>query len=183
MNSRSFSLQPFPIGGPPPLLQITGHVSRRGQTTTIHYELRDELAAVAMPLPADAPARRHGLWEETCFEFFLGTKNSPQYWEFNLSPAGPWNVYHFADYRQGMAEEVAFASLPFSVQRQPDSWLLTLEVDLTKIIPADQTLEIGISAVIKLREGEATYWALSHPGPQADFHRRDAFICQLDPEN
>ncbi len=74
-----------------------------------------------------------------------------------------------------MAEEAAFASLPFRVQRRPDSWLLTLKVDLAKIVPADQSLEIGISAVIKLREGEATYWALSHPGPQADFHRRDSF--------
>ena len=172
MNARKFALQPW---APRPDLKITGKIARRGQTIIIHYELRGELAAVALPPPAGIPARRPGLWQETCFEVFLGTKNSPQYWEFNLSPAGHWNVYHFADYRQGMAEEVAFASLPFSVQRQPDSMLLILEVDLTKIIPADQPLEIGISAVIKLREGEATYWALSHPGPQADFHRRDSF--------
>jgi len=172
MNARTFALQPW---APRPDLKITGKIARRGQTIIIHYELCGELPAVALPPPADVPARRHGLWQETCFEFFLAVQNSPQYWEFNLSPAGHWNVYHFADYRQGMAEEVAFASLPFSVQRQPDSMLLILEVDLTKIIPADQPLEIGISAVIKLREGEATYWALSHPGPQADFHRRDSF--------
>ena len=66
-------------------------------------------------MPADMPARRDRLWEETCFEFFLAVKNSPRYWEFNLSPAGHWNVYRFADYRQGMQEEPAFASLPFSV--------------------------------------------------------------------
>jgi hypothetical protein len=172
MNARTFALKPW---APRPDLKITGKIARRGQTIIIHYELRGELAAVALPLPADIPARRPGLWQETCFEFFLAVQNSPQYWEFNLSPIGHWNVYHFADYRQGMAEEVAFASLPFSVQRQPDSWLLILKVDLTKIIPADQPLEIGISAVIKLPEGEATYWALSHPGPQADFHRRDSF--------
>ncbi len=176
MKARKFALQPW---APRPDLQITGKIARRAETLTIHYELRGELAAVALPPPADVPARRQGLWQETCFEFFLGAKNLPQYWEFNLSPAGHWNVYRFADYRQGMAEEAAFASLPFSFQRHPDSWLLTLEGDLAKIVPADQTLEVGISAVIKLPEGEATYWALSHPGPQPDFHRRDSFSVAL----
>ena len=176
MNERKFALQPW---APRPGLKITGKIARRAETLTIHYELRGDLAAVAMPPPADVPARRHGLWEETCFEFFLGAKNSPQYWEFNLSPAGHWNVYQFAGYRQGRQEEAAFASLPFSVQRRPGSWLLTLKVDLAKIVPADQTLEAGISAVIQPPEGEATYWALSHPGPQPDFHRRDSFSVAL----
>jgi len=176
MNEQKFALEPW---APRPDLKITGKIARRAETITIHYELRGELAAVALPPPADAPARRQGLWEETCFEFFLGAKNSPQYWEFNLSPAGHWNVYQFAGYRQGRQEEAAFASLPLRVQSRTDSFLLTLEVDLTKIVPADQALEVGISAVIKLSEGEATYWALSHTGPQADFHRRDGFSVAL----
>ncbi len=176
MKERKFALQPW---APRPDLKITGKIARRAQTLTIHYELRGELAAVALPPPVDAPARRHGLWEGTCFEFFLGAQNSPQYWEFNLSPAGHWNVYQFAGYRQGRQEEADFASLPFSVQRQPDSWLLTLVVDLARIVPADQALEVGISAVLKLAEGEAAYWALRHPGPQPDFHRRDGFSLAL----
>lgn len=176
MKARQFVLQPW---APRPDLQITGEIARGAGTLTIHYELCGELAVVALPPPVDLPARRPGLWQETCCELFLGAQNLPQYWEFNLSPAGHWNVYQFADYRQGMAEEAAFASLPFSVQRRPDFWQLTLEVDLVKIVPADQTLEVGISAVIKLREGEATYWALRHPGPRADFHRRDGFSVVL----
>jgi hypothetical protein len=176
MNERKFALQPW---APRPDLKIIGKIARRAQTIAIHYELRGELAVVEMPPPADVPARRHGLWEGTCFEFFLAVQGAPQYWEFNLSPAGHWNVYHFAGYRQGGQEEAAFASLPFRVRSRTDSWLLTLEVDLTKIIPPGQSLEIGISAVIKLREGEATCWALSHPGPRADFHRRDGFSVEL----
>lgn len=172
MKERKFALQPW---APRSDLKITGKIARRAQTIALHYELRGELAAVALPPPADVPARRQGLWAETCFEFFLGSQNSPHYWEFNLSPAGHWNVYHFADYRQGMAEEAAFASLPFRVRGQADSWLLTLKVDLAKIVSPNQSLEIGISAVLKLREGETTYWALGHPGPQPDFHRRDSF--------
>ena len=37
----------------------------------------------------------------------------------------------------------------------------------------------GIAAVIKLAGGELTYWALTHPGPAADFHRRDSFVVEL----
>jgi hypothetical protein len=47
------------------------------------------------------------------------------------------------------------------------------------IIPAEQALEVAISAVIKLRSGNVTCWALTHPGPEADFHRRDSFIIEL----
>jgi len=56
---------------------------------------------------------------------------------------------------------------------------LSLKLDLDKIIPADQALKIGISTVIKTINSEITYWALTHPGPRADFHRRDSFIVEL----
>jgi hypothetical protein len=137
------------------------------------------LAALVIPVPVGNPVRKNALWEETCFEFFLGGKDSDRYWEFNLSPAGHWNVYCFASYRQGMQEEPAFTSLPLSVQSQPDVLRLSTEVDLEKLIPAEQVLNVAISAVIKTMHGGITYWALTHPGPQPDFHRRDSFIIEL----
>ncbi|MBU4232875.1 MAG: DOMON-like domain-containing protein, partial [Proteobacteria bacterium] len=120
-----------------------------------------------------------GLWEETCFEFFLGVKDSPQYWEFNLSLAGHWNVYRFAGYRQGMAEETALTLLPLSVRRRSDLLEVALELDVGRIVSADQPLMVGIAAVIKLAGNGVTYWALIHPGPAADFHRRDSFLVEL----
>ena len=179
MNGQSFSLQPFSPDTLLPDLTITGHIARRGHTLAIRYALRGSLAELAIPAAVDRPARQHGLWEETCFEFFLAIKDSPRYWEFNLSPAGHWNVYGFQAYRQGMEEEKAFRSLPFSVQRRLDSLLLALKFDLAGIVRAEQAIEVGIAAVIKLRDREVTYWALTHPGPQADFHRRDSFIIEL----
>ena len=112
MNGQDFSLQPFSPIGPPLNFKITGHITRRSRQLAIRYDLRGDLAELVIPAPADLPARRHGLWEETCFEFFLGVKDSPRYWEFNLSPAGHWNVYRFAGYRQGMAEETALDVTP-----------------------------------------------------------------------
>jgi hypothetical protein len=48
-----------------------------------------------------------------------------------------------------------------------------------EIVPAGRALEAGIAAVLKLAGAGVSYWALTHAGPQADFHRRDSFIVQL----
>ena len=179
MTSRDFGLQPFPGTAPPFPLGITGLITRRGHTLTVRYELRGELAAVALPGGAEPPLRRHGLWEETCLEFFLAPKNSPRYWEFNLSPAGDWNVYAFESYRRGMQEEPAFATLPFKVGQAPAALVLSLQVDLAGLIPTGENLEAAISAVIRGQDGGVTYWALAHPGPKPDFHRREAFLIRF----
>ena len=179
MNGQDFSLQPFSPINPALNFKVTGHIARHAHQLAVRYDLQGPLTELVIPAPADLPSRRHGLWEETCFEFFLGVKDSPRYWEFNLSPAGPWNVYRFDGYRQGMVEETAFTSLPWRVRRRPDSLRLALELDVGRIVAADQPLSVGIAAVIKLAGGGLTYWALIHPGPQADFHRRDSFLVEL----
>ncbi len=179
MKERRFVLQPFAPDGPRPGVAITGHLDRRADVLTLSYLLQGRLADVQIPAPLAAPARRQRLWEATCGEFFLARQDSPPYWEFNLSPAGDWNVYRFSNYRQGMVEEQAFASLPLAVHRSPGALRLTLAVNLAGIVLADHPLEVAIAAVIQAADGRLTYWALTHPGPQADFHRRDGFLIAV----
>jgi hypothetical protein len=179
MKGRDFVLQPCGQTGLSPDIVIGGTIARRGATLAIRYVLRGRLAALVIPGRAARPGRRPGLWEATCFEFFLGVKEAPEYWEFNLSPAGHWNVYRFTGYRQGMAEETAFTSLAFSVRRRPDRLEVALELDLGQIAVAGQPLVVGLAAVINFRDLGLTYWALTHPGAQADFHRRDSFQLEL----
>jgi hypothetical protein len=179
MNARSFCLKPFPSACALPDVEITGSIARRYNTLAVRYSVLGAAAELVVPAPAEEPARRQGLWEETCFEFFVAVRNAPRYWEFNLSPAGHWNVYRFADYRQGMQEEPAYAALPFDFWNQPGAFALTLGCSLDRIIPGDQPLEVGISAVLKHHSGEPTWWALTHPGPQPDFHRRVSFVVEV----
>ena len=179
MKSRSFSLKPFPSTGFPPHLEITGDIVRSSNKLSINYTLSGPLAELMIPAKADIHLRKNRLWEETCFEFFIAPVNSDHYWEFNLSTSGHWNVYHFRSCREGMQEETAFSALPFSVLLYSGSLQLSLEVELDRIVPEDQALKINLSAVIKAKAGGMTFWALTHPGPQADFHRRDAFIIDL----
>ena len=177
MSDQIFSLQPF-SQNPPNDLEIIGTVARRANVLTISYSLLGDLADIAIVPPA-TPTRQSQLWEATCFEFFLGTKNDKQYWEFNLSPAGHWNVYCFDDYRQGMKEETAFPTLPFSVQTEPDALSVALKLNLGAVFAASQGLEMAIATVVKHSNGDSSYWALKHPGKEPDFHLRDSFTLKL----
>jgi hypothetical protein len=179
MKSQNFTLQPFPWTGTLPDLEISGVLSRWADTLLIRYLLVGAIIDIELPAPSKPAARRIGLWEKTCLEFFLAQRGSPGYWEFNLSPSGDWNIYSFEVYRQGLYEEPAFMALPFSVRKQSDSLLLELEFDLGQLLPADRVLEAAVSAVIRTKEGQETFWALTHPGKAPDFHAREGFIVQL----
>jgi hypothetical protein len=174
-----FSLQPFPSNKPLPNLIIAGDIARNNNKIAIRYEVTGELKEIVISPPSNTLARQQKLWQETCFEFFLGINNSQEYWEFNLSPAGHWNVYHFDAYRQGMEEEVDFKTLPFTFENQADRLTLALDVDLDKIVAEEQLLDVAITAVIKQINGEVSYWALTHRGGEADFHLRESFAMEL----
>ncbi|MBW4424932.1 MAG: DOMON-like domain-containing protein [Nostoc desertorum CM1-VF14] len=179
MSEQIFSLQPFPSTKSLPNLKIAGNIARNGNKLTIRYTLGGDLKEIVIPPPSKTPLRKHELWQDTCFEFFVGIKDSQRYWEFNLSPAGHWNVYRFDGYRQGMQEETAFENLSFNVQNQSDGLTLALDAGLGKIILAEQALEVAITTVIKDKDGEVAYWALTHRGTEADFHIRDSFTVEL----
>lgn len=179
MNLRSFALKPFPGEHDGPELKITGTFDRRGDALSVRYALLGDLAELAIPPPREPPGRKHRLWEETCLEFFLGVRESRRYWEFNLSPSGNWNVYRFASCRKGMREEPAFRSLPFGVRREPDALELSLELAIGRIIPAAAAVDVAVGAVLRTLGGGRSHWALVHPGPRPDFHRRDGFALKL----
>ncbi|MEW6719498.1 MAG: DOMON-like domain-containing protein [Thermodesulfobacteriota bacterium] len=182
MGPLDFSLEQFPGEIIPPDLRIGGTVGLRGDALSVAFALRGGLSGIAIPPPARVAGRKDRLWEETCLELFIGEAGSGGYREINLSPSGHWNVYRFSGYRQGMREEKAVASLPFTVVREPDALLLSLELDLARILPGSGELEIGASAVLRDAAGRTSHWALRHPAPRPDFHRREGFAIVLSRE-
>lgn len=182
---QPFHLQPFPTTERPSF-QLTGSIARAGTNLAIVYQLQGDLETLLIPLDKGSPSRRHNLWQHTCFEFFLAIPLAKPYWEFNLSPSGDWNVYHLTDYRQDLRPEeriaeLRFVRMRFALEEAPpmrQTYHLNLDLDLTPLIEPQQPLAVGISAVIETTSN-ITYWALAHPGPQADFHRRDSFTLSL----
>jgi hypothetical protein len=175
-----FRLHPFPTERIVPQVEILGTIDRdRQNILSIEYHLQGDLNSVAIASPALTPSRKFELWESTCCELFIGVPGKTNYWEFNLSPSGDWNVFYLDDYRQGLRNETAFTSLPLAIDRQANALLLKLTLDLTKIIPLDRNLEVSVTTVIESTAGEMSYWALTHAGTKADFHQRDSFIINL----
>ncbi|RJR39565.1 MAG: hypothetical protein C4576_21715 [Desulfobacteraceae bacterium] len=178
MMCRDFLLQPYPGKGLSIPIDIKGSIERSFDRLSISYQLQGKLQDILIPEVEKTPSRRSGLWEGTCFELFLAREGSNQYREFNLSPAGHWNVFSFSDYRQSMREEKRYQSLPFRVQKTENSFLLRLNFHLDEKI-RERNLDAGVSAVIKTSDGKSTYWSLAHTAARPDFHARDSFIISL----
>ena len=179
MTEYAFSLLPFPAPYTPNI-SITGKISLQNNIIALQYSVAGKTEDVLFPSISSKPTRSDELWKSTCFEFFLAVKNQHQYWEFNMSSSGDWNVYHMDAYRRvNFKQEVSIQQLPFEVQNGAGRFHLNMLLDLNPILQPDQILTVGITAVIQTTAGRDTYWALAHPASAADFHWREGFIIEL----
>jgi hypothetical protein len=179
MNEQAFSLIPFPAPTIPHIT-ITGSIARQDNVLALSYSLTGSIEEILLPSRSAQPSRKDELWKGTCFEFFLALKDQPQYWEFNMSPSGDWNVYRMDGYRRiGFRKEMSIQQLLFETRQETNSFTLQAWLNLSLIFELDDPLEVGITAIIQTKDGNETYWALTHPAPQADFHLRDSFILAL----
>ena len=167
-------LRRFAAAEPHADLSLSARLQRDDREILVHYELRGDLSRLSIPAPSAAPRRADGLWQDTCFELFLGEPGGPVYREANLSPSGDWNVYRFAGYRLDGASDPAVTTLPFVVAR--DATRLTLDLALPV---AASPLEIGVTAIIRDQAGAISHWALAHAGDRPDFHLRESFILSV----
>ena len=198
-QGHPFQLIPFPEPPPPaapaadpapPIpqgLAVDGWIRRHGEQLTVTYRLHDPAQLLAIPPLAPTPQRRDGLWQATCVELFLALPGQESYREFNLSPSGDWAVYRLEGYRRGLAPDPAWSALPLT-RHDPGSTAgpashAALELQLTTTLPPElataPVLGAAVTAVPQLQDGSCHYWALRHPGEEADFHRRDGFVLRL----
>ena len=179
MIQHAFKLIPFPAPDIP-AVSMTGTISLEGELLSLHYSLSGSIENVMLPPISSNPSRQDELWTSTCFEFFLAIKDQPGYWEFNLSSSGDWNVYRMEAYRRiGFREEAAISQLPFEFQKSSEGYSLDISVDLTPLLAPAHVLQMGVTAILQTYDGGETYWALSHPALQPDFHAREGFILLL----
>ena len=141
------------------------------------FEITGPVDRIALPEPGPA-TRQDGLWQATCVEAFIRPAGMAGYVEVNLSPASGWAVYSFDSYRSGQASIAGAAPVAFN--REDRAHRLALRGEF--LIPdlGDVTdFRIGLSAVIALKDGTKSYWALAHPPGAPDFHHELAFAADL----
>lgn len=121
------------------------------------------------------------LWEQTCFELFIGIKNADAYREINLSPNLTWQAYQFEEYRypEDMPPQVADDIQLLDLKKT--HFGLTAHFDVKDFLKQQQIrlhdLYFGISAVIVTAE-QQHFFALQHQ-QIADFHNKRNWIATL----
>jgi len=176
---QAFQLIPFPSKALPNI-HINGQVKREENQLSMRYVVQGEIENLLLRPAFVSAARKDDLWQATCFEFFLAIKDLPGYWEFNMSPSSEWNVYVMDAYRRiGFREELSIQQLPFEFKQKDNAFALAISVDLTPFLHSEQKIQLGITAILQTKDGTETYWALTHPGTQADFHLRESFVIEL----
>ncbi|RYF93916.1 MAG: DOMON-like domain-containing protein [Caulobacteraceae bacterium] len=178
------TLKPHPETPCAAVREIAVEVTRKGMALTLRFALNGEVGAVAFPEWREA-ARADDLWRRTCFEAFVGDVGGPGYAEINLSPSNQWAIYAFDGYRDGMRSVDGVERRAVERDTTADRFLFatTLDLDRLTILPATAPWRLGLSAVIELKDGSKSYWALTHAPGKPDFHHPDAFAAVLPPES
>jgi hypothetical protein len=154
----------------------------------VEFTLTGARRAVRIPPPGPA-ARADELWRHTCFEAFVRRDDVPGYLEFNFSPSGAWQAYHFIGYRQDRLPALLPAPPAVTVRHRERAGsaagtdeALILEALVHLPAPfgaAPQGLRLALSAVVEQETGSLSYWALRHGPGRPDFHHPDAFALTL----
>ncbi|HEY5808047.1 MAG TPA: DOMON-like domain-containing protein [Povalibacter sp.] len=169
----AFPLTPHPSTSSPWVKGVRVVVDRqpRGGLRCI-YEVEGQIDHLAVPEPGPAN-RTDELWRLTCFEVFLRTAARTDYDEFNFSPSGEWAAYRFDHYRTGMVE-LELAAAP-RIITTCTAELLRVDASVGAAERPFEQVVLALSAILKDRVGNVSYWALQHPPGKPDFHHEAAF--------
>jgi hypothetical protein len=131
-----------------------------------------------------APARADELWQQTCFEAFVGTSAGAPYYELNFAPSTRWAAYRFGGYRSGMRVATEIGAPAIEVNAAPERYILraSLKIDQLSALPRDLPWRLGLAAVTEDTHGGKSYWALAHPPGKPDFHHFDCLALEISPQ-
>lgn len=140
----------------------------------LEYRAVGDVRQLAVP-ESRLPARTDGLWRDTCFEIFLRPAHGAAYQEFNFSPSGEWAAYSFTAHRHGMTPLDVNAAPRIACRETAQQ--LEVVVEFESALLAQVNLRAALCAVIKLKKGSVSYWALAHASGKPDFHAEAGFAA------
>lgn len=176
------NLTNFSQDWPGTIVQADVHVSE--SLIDISYAVQSPKPVLIPPM-AETPQFRKGLWQHTCFEFFVRPSPMKNYLEFNFSPSGDWAVFAFSGYRTAL-KEFDPTGMVVGVRRELTKNGLHVEATIDRAamhhhFQQDKTWEFrcGLTAVLESHDKKLTYWALAHGKVKPDFHLPETFILPL----
>jgi hypothetical protein len=150
---------------------------------SLSYLVHGRLGELRLP-PITAPVRSDELWQQTCFEAFVGTAEGNAYYELNFAPSTQWAAYRFGGYRSGMRVATEIGKPSIDVQSAPDRFTLqaSLSLEALSVLPRDVGWRLGLAAITEDTRGGRSWWALAHPPGKPDFHHFDCLAHEFSPQ-
>lgn len=162
----------------------------------IHYHLigkinQLELNQQRTPLSGQGDEqgeRKIGLWERSCFEFFIKNKEKSEYYEFNFSPFGDWNCFYFASQNDELSEYNRIKRIPISINHETiskshEEFHLTALINLNHLgryFYQQNQMRVNLSCILlDPKKGSKEHWALAHPPKKPNFHDFNCFLGQF----
>ncbi len=179
MAPTAFSLVPFPDPEWDDGIAITGDIRVTEFGFAVDYRVHDADGVLAWPVKETHTKRCDNLWAETCFEVFVASPGTDGYCEYNFSPSGHWNCYHFITYRtQQTPVEIATPRIR-RLSDKNHSINFRVEAELIQPYQTKHSLVFGINAVAQRTDGHTNYYALTHCDIKPDFHLQQGFTLAI----
>ena len=145
-----------------------------------NYHLRGSLDNLIVRSKSGQPLFKDELWKATVFEIFLKKENAKQYYEWNLCPSTFYASYLFESYREPQPPSKISSGIPEVIHYHCSSSRLDFNVKIplpSELLECNE-FKIQISAILDFDgQDEKEFFALKHPGDQADFHNQECFQC------
>ena len=170
----------IPFSTEPMRYSVKAKVERAQNKLSLTFELIDPQHELIWQ-PQSGMTRQDYLWENTCFEAFIGSPDHRNYFELNLSPTRAWNLYRFTDYRTPNIMPPLPVHEPALIKFDVTHNTISAEIDLVALELADMEIKLGLTAVIKTADS-LHYFAIQHPVLHADFHDSQGWTIRLLPD-
>jgi hypothetical protein len=121
--------------------------------------------SITIPKPEISRPRKDQLWQQTCFELFLGYQD--HYLEYNLSPSGAWQCYQFSDYRLPSPPQHADVEIP-SMELSASGYAFEIN--------CSQPNDINLAAILIDKAQNTAFYSIKHVTGKPDFHHRQNFV-------
>jgi hypothetical protein len=165
-----------------PRINLVSEIHSNDESIFVSYRIDQGFELVDTGNSTPNKNRILKLWEKTCFELFIKNENG-SYIEFNFSPNFEWNCFYFQKKGDSLSELKEMQMPELDILLSKDHFLLFAKIK-KEFFPEGffdrkQTLNVGISSVIKDNAKSLSYWALTHCDSRPNFHHFDSFIYKF----
>ncbi|MBF7686127.1 hypothetical protein I2F17_09880 [Acinetobacter sp. B10A] len=163
-------------------INIIVAIEQQSSLLNVGFWVKDPYQFIQWPAVQPQCGTADFLWQQTCFELFIGIKDCDDYVEINLSPSQLWQCYDFEEYRYPESIPPQHSQGIELLELKRTHYGISSTIDIANFIAKHNVkmndIFMGICAVIQTAQGEKFY-SLQHSSPQADFHNKRDWLHTL----